>query len=157
MARYSRGYTAPPKPAHIFWSPSHNMYCIKTHGTFGEAYRNDLNMFCSSSRWDGTNKVWLVDESDLAEAINIVTVAFNAPPTVDYKPQPKADVDMLNLNDTGQAVIAMFAAAGPEVSKRVYNLLLKEYHPDMGTNPDVNKTATITVGYRALKRALGWG
>lgn len=142
-----------PQPIRIFWAPNYNAYAVQGVGNGGPAFTNDLNMFCQTTRWIPADKVWTVEADELQFLLDVLTRHFpTQKPTIDYKPADKATVVRTDNNK----ILAMFEAAGPEVSKKVYRMLVAKYHPDSGDEPDSEKCADITVGWNEIKNSLGW-
>jgi len=146
MKRYTK-----PTEIRIFWSPDTERYAVQSPPG-GALFVNDVNLFCDTARWDGTNKIWLILPEDLDSMVDILTRHHGKIPTVERKPEPTAFVAKINEN----LILRMFEAAGPEISSKIYKMMIKEYHPDSGTEPSHDKCAAITVGYREIKAALHW-
>lgn len=151
--------TLPKSSKHrIFWAPSENKYAVKIPPG-GQAFINDINLFCTDLQWRADRKLFLVGENDLNDIADLIRSHFNVEPEIDYKPSSNgsgATGNAIEINAANAAALNMFKVAGPQAAKKMYYYLIKEFHPDTGSTPDHNKAAEITISYTAIKAALGW-
>lgn len=154
MARL-KGDSSKYGPAKIFWSPEHSRYAVVYGQPLGAVHLNDMRML--NSTYLAADKIWLVDEGDLTILIDIATSATGYPPTVDLKPEPQSSISIGAASDAATAALKMFEVGGYSNAKKVYSILIKEFHPDYNQNPDAHdKAAEITKSWKMIKTALGW-
>jgi len=146
----------------VFWDPSQKKYAVKT--PFSDKYVNDLKCLLDHSpRFDGINKIWLVEEDDIETLKKIIAGHFpeHIYGKMDFVPKPDASKKQsqtpAQLNGAQSAALTMFEIGGFETARKVYSMLIKQYHPDISTDPQAHdKAAAITKAWRDLKQQLGW-
>ena len=160
--RHRKRYTTPnpysqsSQELKIFWAPEYNMYACKTPPG-GEKLQFDFRLI-DHSRWEPTNKVWLVPEAALADAIAVLMDNWpDRTPEIMEKPDSNAAIDSLAVTDAATAALKMFQIGGYDNAKKVYSMLVKNYHPDINPDPTAHaKAAEITTAWKTLKNCLGW-
>jgi len=126
----------------------------------GEKLRQNMHLI-DLSKWDPSNKLWLVPENALEDLIAVLIDSFSPRiPTVDKKPDATAHQVMADLNEGTAAIIDMFRAAGYDESKKMYSMLVKQFErawKDVDCPQDIkDKAALVTRGWREVKRGCGW-
>lgn len=151
--RYSHsGATTSTKPI-IFWDAARLRYVIKT--PYSDFFKNSLLTVCHSATYLGASeKAWSIQEDDLAAAKLTVQATFGE---FDFIEKPSSEHTIVHTNGTQGAALRLLTIDGYDGAKRVYSMLIKQYHPDTNKSPEASaKAAEITTAWRDFKREMGW-
>jgi hypothetical protein len=163
MARRRRQHTK-TRPT-MFWDHASKAYALKVDDN--DEFFKEINFLCNTPpKYSGDPmKVWFIDEEDV-EAVKTAVAAYF--PAEDYGPLdfiPKPDrshqrqraADRTAANGAGKSALTMFEIGGYQSARKVYSLLINEFHPDRNKSPEANaKAAEITLAWRELKSHFGW-
>lgn len=161
MSYYNRRYsqrkttTQSSKPI-IFYDSSRHGYVIKAF--FDGAAKNSLMVTCPSAVYLGKEEqAWAIDESDLESAKVVVEAHFGEFEFIDKPEENGNGISIGDASTAGKAALTMFQIGGYQAARKVYSLLIREYHPDVNPDPEANaKAQEITLAWKNLKKELGW-
>jgi hypothetical protein len=152
--RKSSGTQQSTKPI-IFWDGEKNKYIIKT--PFTDAFKNQLMVLCHSAMYLGkTEGAFAINAEDLENAKVVVEALFG-----EFDFIPKEEREQAKFSMTGSAAnnaaIALFTIAGPEIARKYWLNVIKQFHTDLnGDSANSDKAAQINVAWDQLKKELGW-
>ena len=153
--RKTSGASQSTKPL-IFWDDDRNKYVVKA--PFSDSFKNRLMVLCPSAIYLGkTEGAFAVNPSDLDRAKVVVEGTYGEFDFIPKEEREQAKFSMANSIAANNAAMTMFTIAGPEAARKVYLMLIKQFHTD--TNPDqesAEKAAQINVAWDQLKKELGW-
>lgn len=161
MARGSRYYQnqtgANTKVAKtmIYWDEARGRYVCKN--PFSDGFRNKLQALCESAVYLGKDEAaWSIVEADLPMLLVVVEGIFGKG-EYDLIKRPDKIIVKSEANGAGKSALTMFEIAGPDAAKKVYLMLINQFHPDRNPSPEAaDKSTQINVAWNELKKHMGW-